>query len=72
MKTVIIDNYDSFTFNLYQLLAEAGADDISVFRNDEINLHQLRQLSPKRIVLSPGPGHPASDRAVMDAVADKN
>lgn len=64
MKTVIIDNYDSFTFNLYQLLAEAGADDISVFRNDEINLHQLRQLSPKRIVLSPGPGHPASDSAL--------
>ncbi len=61
MKVIIIDNYDSFTFNLYQMLAEVGADDISVFRNDEIDLKGIKDLKPQRLVLSPGPGHPAVD-----------
>ncbi len=62
MKIVIIDNYDSFTFNLYQMLAEVGADEISVFRNDEINFARIKSLAPQRVVLSPGPGHPAIDK----------
>jgi anthranilate synthase component II len=62
MKIVIIDNYDSFTFNLYQMLGEIGGEDISVFRNDEIDFKKLKDLAPQRIVLSPGPGHPAVDK----------
>jgi anthranilate synthase component 2 len=61
MKVVIIDNYDSFTFNLYQMLAELGGHEISVFRNDEIDLAGIKDFVPERIVLSPGPGHPAID-----------
>ncbi len=59
MKIVIIDNYDSFTFNLYQMLTEIGPHKVSVFRNDEIDLQSLKDLDAQRIVLSPGPGHPA-------------
>jgi anthranilate synthase/aminodeoxychorismate synthase-like glutamine amidotransferase len=61
MKVLIIDNYDSFTFNLYQMLAESGADEIAVCRNDEIDLQGIKELAPDRIVLSPGPGHPGVD-----------
>ena len=62
MSTIIIDNYDSFTFNLYQMLGELVQGSIDVFRNDEISLSRLKSLNPSRIVLSPGPGHPAIDR----------
>ncbi len=62
MQTVIIDNYDSFTFNLFQLLAEVSAEEIKVLRNDQINISGLKMLKPKRIVLSPGPGHPATEK----------
>ncbi len=51
----LIDNYDSFTFNLYQYLGEID-EDIKVFRNDCISIKEIRQLSPTHIVLSPGPG----------------
>jgi len=61
MNVVIIDNYDSFTFNLYQMLSEVGASNIRVFRNDEIDLGGVQDLKPQRIVLSPGPGHPGID-----------
>jgi anthranilate synthase/aminodeoxychorismate synthase-like glutamine amidotransferase len=60
MKTVILDNYDSFTFNLYQLLGELDERPL-VFRNDRITLGRLRALRPDRIVLSPGPGHPGNE-----------
>ncbi|KAJ3050893.1 bifunctional tryptophan synthase trp1, partial [Rhizoclosmatium hyalinum] len=52
-----IDNYDSFTWNVYGVLSQLGAD-VEVFRNDEITLEQLKALNPKNIVISPGPGHP--------------
>jgi anthranilate synthase/aminodeoxychorismate synthase-like glutamine amidotransferase len=58
MKVVIIDNYDSFTFNLYQMLQVMVGEKIRVFRNDEIDLEALHELKPDKIVLSPGPGHP--------------
>ncbi len=61
MNIVIIDNYDSFTFNLYQMLFEVGANNVQVFRNDEIDLAGIQDLKPNRVVLSPGPGHPAVD-----------
>lgn len=60
---IVIDNYDSFTYNLVQYLGELGAEfpvasDIQVYRNDQISLEQIRQLQPAGIVISPGPGRP--------------
>lgn len=54
---LVIDNYDSFTYNLVQYLGELGAD-LKVFRNDQITLEQIRKMSPERVVISPGPGRP--------------
>jgi anthranilate synthase component 2 len=54
---VLIDNYDSFTYNLYQLLGEYE-EEIVVVRNDQITIEQLEKMKPKGIVLSPGPGKP--------------
>lgn len=55
MKTLIIDNYDSFTYNLYQYLAEVGGNPL-VMKNDEITLADIEEIQPTHIVLSPGPG----------------
>ncbi len=54
---LVIDNYDSFTYNLVQYLGELGAD-IQVFRNDKITLKTVSAMRPERIILSPGPGRP--------------
>jgi len=54
---VLLDNYDSFTFNLYQYLGELGAE-IRVVRNDEMSVSEILELEPERIVISPGPGTP--------------
>ena len=54
---LLIDNYDSFTYNLYQYLCELGAE-VEVFRNDKIGLEDIDQMSPERIVISPGPCTP--------------
>jgi anthranilate synthase/aminodeoxychorismate synthase-like glutamine amidotransferase len=54
---VVIDNYDSFTYNLVQYLGEMG-EALRVFRNDEIGVEEIRALQPARIVISPGPGDP--------------
>ncbi|VBB06659.1 anthranilate synthase component ii signature [Lucifera butyrica] len=53
----VIDNYDSFTYNLVQYLGELGAD-IAVYRNDQITVPELEQLVPSHIIISPGPGTP--------------
>lgn len=58
-SVLIIDNYDSFTYNLVQYLGQLGAE-IEVFRNDRIRIEQIRRLRPGRIVISPGPGVPAN------------
>ncbi|HEY9804007.1 MAG TPA: aminodeoxychorismate/anthranilate synthase component II [Leptolyngbyaceae cyanobacterium] len=60
---IVIDNYDSFTYNLVQYLGELAAEfpvasDIRVFRNDKITLEEIRSLNPDAIVISPGPGRP--------------
>ncbi len=60
---IVIDNYDSFTYNLVQYLGELGqqfpvATDLQVYRNDKISLDEIRQLKPDAIVISPGPGRP--------------
>jgi anthranilate synthase component 2 len=54
---LILDNYDSFTFNLVQYFGELGAD-VKVYRNDEVTLEEIKVLSPAKIVISPGPGTP--------------
>ena len=53
MITILIDNYDSFTWNVYQYLCQLGAD-VRVFRNDQISLEECIGLSPRNIVISPG------------------
>ncbi|KAJ2129340.1 anthranilate synthase / indole-3-glycerol phosphate synthase, partial [Coemansia sp. RSA 353] len=63
MATVLLDAYDSFTFNLYQYLSQAGAD-VRVFRNDKITLAEVIAMDPVNIVLSPGPGHPREDPGI--------
>lgn len=55
---VIIDNYDSFTYNIYQYFARLSAEEVRVIRNDEIDIAGLEALSPSRLVISPGPGRP--------------
>nr|QBH67606.1 multifunctional tryptophan biosynthesis protein [Ustilago esculenta] len=62
-KTVLIDNYDSFTYNVVQFLAEAGAD-LVVYRNDKVTLEEIEALNPANIVISPGPGHPLHDSGI--------
>ena len=54
---VVIDNYDSFTYNLVQYLGELG-EDLRVFRNNKVTLEEIEGLGPSRIVISPGPGTP--------------
>jgi anthranilate synthase/aminodeoxychorismate synthase-like glutamine amidotransferase len=60
-RSVVIDNYDSFTFNLVQYLGELGRDPL-VFRNDELKLEELKELKPEGIIISPGPGRPEKTR----------
>ena len=58
MKLLVIDNYDSFTYNLVQLFGEMENVDLVVKRNDEFSIDQIKELKPDRIVISPGPGRP--------------
>ena len=64
---LLLDNYDSFTYNLVQYLSELGAD-IRVFRNDEITVSKIKRLKPESIVLSPGPGRPENAGIMNDLV----
>ncbi len=61
MKVLVIDNYDSFVYNLVQYIGELGAE-TAVYRNDQANLKRLAALKPDRIVISPGPGTPEDTR----------
>src|SRR5256714_6014809 len=58
MKLLVIDNYDSFTYNLVQLFGEMADVDLVVKRNNEISIDQIKKLKPDRICISPGPGRP--------------
>jgi anthranilate synthase/indole-3-glycerol phosphate synthase/phosphoribosylanthranilate isomerase len=67
-RLVLIDNYDSFTWNVYQFLVLEGAN-VSVYRNDKISLEELIALKPTQLVVSPGPGHPEHDAGIsLDAI----
>lgn len=65
MKVVIIDNYDSFTYNLVHLVREMGVD-VTVFRNDQFTLNQLEPFD--KIILSPGPGIPSEAGLLLDVI----
>ncbi len=64
---VVLDNYDSFTYNLVQSLGELGAE-VRVLRNDEATVDVVRQAAPDRIVISPGPGRPEQAGITMDLI----
>ena len=72
-RVLMIDNYDSFTFNLVQMMRETGAE-LIVVRNDELTVEQCTALAPTHVVVSPGPGHPRNagqSMATIDAFAGK-
>ncbi len=65
MRTVILDNYDSFTYNLFQMVAELqDGVEPQVFRNDALTVDELRNLKPDHIIISPGPGNPVDEASV--------
>ena len=64
---LVIDNYDSFTYNLVQYLGELGAD-LRVFRNDRITLQEIEGLAPQKILMSPGPGTPEDAGICLDMI----
>ncbi len=66
---LLIDNYDSFSYNLYQLIGEIEPD-IKVIRNDKMTVDEIRKLHPDRIILSPGPGRPEDAGIIIEAVKE--
>ncbi len=69
MKVLVIDNYDSFTYNLVQLAGSLGAE-VVVRRNDEATLDELRALAPDRVIVSPGPGDPPQAGVSCEAIRE--
>jgi len=67
LSVLLVDNYDSFTYNLYQYLGELGAE-VRVVRNDELSAEAALALSPERIVISPGPGTPDQAGITLDLI----
>lgn len=66
---LVIDNYDSFTYNIVQQMGEMGAD-LTVIRNDQITVEEVKALAPERIVISPGPGTPDDSGVSLDILAE--
>ncbi|MFM6040798.1 MAG: anthranilate synthase component II [Sphaerospermopsis kisseleviana] len=71
---IVIDNYDSFTYNLVQYLGELAVDfpvaaDLKVFRNDKITVEEIKALKPDAVVISPGPGRPEDAGISLDVIA---
>lgn len=64
---LLIDNYDSFTYNLFQYLSELGAD-VEVVRNDKASVEELADMEPERVVVSPGPSHPRNAGVSIEAI----
>ena len=61
MKVLVIDNYDSFVYNLVQYIGEFGTE-VTVYRNNQVTLQQVQDIEPDRIVISPGPGNPENEK----------
>lgn len=76
MRVLVMDNYDSFVYNLVQYIGELGAE-VVVYRNNQVNLKQVKKLKPDRIVISPGPGTPEDKKyfgictAILQEVSSK-
>ena len=70
--TAIIDNYDSFTYNIYQMISRLIEDnpeeEVKVYRNDEISVAELETLNPSRLIISPGPGTPSDAGISVEAI----
>ncbi|MDC7224152.1 MAG: bifunctional anthranilate synthase component II/anthranilate phosphoribosyltransferase [Spirochaetales bacterium] len=64
----LIDNYDSFTYNIFQVLSDLTDEEIRVIRNDEIDLAGLQELNPDRLIISPGPGRPEDSGVSIEAL----
>jgi len=64
---LLIDNYDSFSYNLYQMIGAVNPD-IRVIRNDEMDIRAIRELQPEKIILSPGPGRPEEAGIIIEIV----
>ena len=69
LMILLIDNYDSFAYNLFQLIGEVNSD-ITVYRNDKIGVEEIESLNPEAIVLSPGPGKPENAGICIDVVRE--
>ena len=67
---LLIDNYDSFTYNVYQYLSELKPEEIIVKRNDEITLSEIAGMNPEGIILSPGPGRPEDNGIIIDCIKE--
>ena len=64
---LILDNYDSFTYNIYQIVAEQN-ENTTVYRNNEITIEKIYDLNPEKIIISPGPSHPKNSGICRDVV----
>ncbi len=66
---LLIDNYDSFSYNLYQYIGEINPD-IKVIRNDEMSVDEIKELAPDKIIISPGPGRPENAGIIIDLIKE--
>ena len=64
---LLIDNYDSFSYNLYQYIGELNPD-IKVIRNDELSVEEIKALNPEKIIISPGPGRPENAGVIIEVI----
>ena len=64
---LLIDNYDSFSYNLFQYIGELDPD-IKVIRNDELSVEEIKALNPEKIIISPGPGRPENAGVIIDVI----
>ena len=65
---LVIDNYDSFTYNVVQALQRLSSDEVKVVRSKEVTVDQLAQMNPDRMVVSPGPGTPSEAGVSIEAI----
>ncbi len=70
MTILLIDNYDSFTYNLYHYIIQAGAKNVEVKRNDQLSIDEIKKINPQAIVLSPGPCTPDDAGICLDVIKE--